>query len=117
MFEDQNKLDLLAATAAIDRIERSSKPVIVLFTAKWCSPCAAAEVVLCQLADEFCEAITMCAVDHDEAGNFAVALEVVRLPCVVVFDGGAEVGRITGLPAKQDLTAALTRLVADKHTT
>lgn len=111
MFEDHDKLARVDAQDWTRQLALTPGPQLVLFTAEWCSPCAAAEVLLCQVARQYAGRIEVWAIEHGTAPEIAERLAIRQVPCTLLYDGGTEIERFTGLPARQDLTARLTALV------
>jgi thioredoxin len=66
---------------------RSPRPVVVDFWAPWCSPCAAVEPVLAELAREY-EGVEFVRMDVDANPFTAAGLGVLALPTVTLFAGG-----------------------------
>ena len=71
-------------------------PVLVDFNAEWCGPCRAMGVTLEKMADEGVD-FKIVAVNIDEQPELAAQYEVMSIPCLVVFKGGAEVAREVGV--------------------
>lgn len=72
------------------------KPVLVDFSAEWCSPCRAIEPVMHKIADELAERITVVKVDADENMKLCGHYRLRGFPTVLLFDGGEELGRFAG---------------------
>jgi thioredoxin 1 len=97
-----NELDFDQAVLHAD------KPVLVDFTAVWCSPCRALKPLLNELAAETSGRLDVVAVDADESPTLATRFGVRGFPTLLLFSGGREVARSVGLCSR----AQLRRLVA-----
>ncbi|MBR0134161.1 thioredoxin [Candidatus Saccharibacteria bacterium] len=84
----------------------SELPVLVDFNATWCPPCQALHPILEEIADEGGD-FKIVAVDIDEESELAEQYNVSSIPCLIVFDGGEEVDRKTGLQSKKRLLKML----------
>ena len=84
----------------------SELPVLVDFNATWCPPCQALHPILEEIADEGGD-FKIVAVDIDEESELAEKYDVSSIPCLIVFDGGEEVDRKTGLQSKKRLLKML----------
>ena len=84
----------------------SELPVLVDFNATWCPPCQALHPILEEIADEGGD-FKIVAVDIDEESELAEKYGVSSIPCLIVFDGGEEVDRKTGLQSKKRLLKML----------
>lgn len=98
----------LAALAAPD-----ARATFVQFSAPACAPCRATHRLLTELvaADP---AVGYLQLDAQEHLDLAAAARVRRTPTVLLLDrAGAEVARVSGLPRRAELTAALAAVGAD----
>ena len=84
----------------------SELPVLVDFNATWCPPCQALHPILEEIAAEGGD-FKIVAVDIDEESELADKYDVSSIPCLIVFDGGEEVDRKTGLQSKKRLLKML----------
>jgi thioredoxin 1 len=82
-------------------------PVLVDFTAAWCSPCRALKPILEQVALEGRGRRLVVAVDGDESPAIAMRYGVRGFPTLILFSGGKEVARRIGLCSKQQLLGML----------
>jgi thioredoxin 1 len=82
-------------------------PVLVDFTAAWCSPCRALKPILEQVALELRGRLRIVAVDGDESPELATRCGVRGFPTLVLFSAGKEVARRVGLCSKQQLLGVL----------
>ncbi len=85
---------------------RAEKPVVVDFWAPWCGPCRAVAPVLEQLADETDE-VEFVKVDIDQNPVIASRYDVLSIPTVMVFDGGAAKDTLVGARPRSHYAKAL----------
>lgn len=78
--------------------------VLVDFWAPWCNPCRMLAHVIEELADELDGEVKVCKLDCDEAGDVAMMMGIMSIPCVVLFKDGKEADRIVGLHTKEEIT-------------
>lgn len=101
----------MAATVAQEQFEhevlKSTKPVLVDFSASWCAPCRALSPVIDQLAIDIGDKAKVLKLDVDAAPAIAERYGIQSIPCVVVFAKGAEVTRLVGVASKARLTNLL----------
>ena len=78
-----------------------SCPVLVDFWATWCGPCQMLGPVIEELADELDGEVKVCKMDCDENSDFIMEMGVMTIPCLVLFVGGEEKGRLIGYNEKE----------------
>ena len=76
-------------------------PVLVDFWATWCGPCQMLSPVIDELADELDGEVKVCKMDCDENSEFIMEMGVMTIPCLVLFVGGEEKGRLIGYNEKE----------------
>lgn len=81
--------------------------VIVDFWAEWCGPCKRLAPIFDELGKEYGEKMSFYKVNVDENGELAQGLGVLGIPCMIVFKDGAEIDRIVGAMAKEQLKAKI----------
>jgi thioredoxin 1 len=81
--------------------------VLVDFTAGWCSPCRALAPVVARVAEEMWGRVTVAGVDADACPELASRFRVRGLPTLIVFQGGQEIARRTGLTNDEGVRALL----------
>ncbi len=79
------------------RVLAVEQPVVVDFWADWCQPCTIVSAHMGFLLEEFGEALLIAALDVDENPATAERYQVMGLPTLIFFRGGAEVGRQVGV--------------------
>ncbi len=79
-------------------------PVLVDFWAPWCGPCKMLSPVLEELASDKSGALKIVKVNVDENPDLAQKFEVMGIPSLFLFKGGAVVDSFTGAMNKLALT-------------
>lgn len=80
-------------------------PVLVDFWAPWCGPCRAMGPSVDQLAEEKAGALKVVKHNSQDNPDRATELGVMSIPCFLVFKGGKEVARHTGMMNYDQLKA------------
>lgn len=91
---------------------RAAEPVLVDFYATWCGPCRALAPTLDELAGDLAGRVRIVKLDVDQAPDLAGQYGISSIPCLVVFKGGREVGRVLGAVPKRRITDAVDRAIA-----
>jgi thioredoxin 1 len=90
---------------------KSPVPVLVDFTATWCGPCKALAPIVEELAKDFAGKVKMGKLDIDHSRNVPTKYGIMAVPTIILFKGGREVEKITGLKPKSDLRKRLDALL------
>jgi len=104
----------------IDNLERweevfaecKNSTLIVKFTAEWCKPCKAIHPAYVSLASKYStkgKFVTL-DIDGDECDILSSKLKVAMMPTFVYFNGGAEVGRMSGGNSEDKLANWVTEM-------
>ncbi len=80
----------------------SEKPVLVDFWASWCGPCRMVSPIVDEIAEEV-SGIKVGKVNVDEQQSIAAKYEVMSIPTLILFNGGAPVKKTVGAMPKQQL--------------
>lgn len=86
-----------------EEVINADGPVLVDFTAAWCAPCKRLAPIVDDLASELEGKVTVGKLDVDEAPMTAQKYGVRAVPTIVLFKGGEEVAKHTGLATKAKL--------------
>jgi thioredoxin 1 len=81
----------------------SDVPVLVDFWAPWCGPCRAMTPAIDAIASEMSEQLKVVKHNTQDSPNTPSSLGVMALPTFLLFKGGKEVGRHTGMMSVDDL--------------
>ncbi len=89
----------------------SEKPVLVDFWAPWCGPCRVVGPVLEEIASER-EDLRIVKLNVDENQQTAAAFQVLSIPTMILFKGGAAVKTVVGAYPKKKIEAELAPVLA-----
>lgn len=85
----------------------SDKVVLVDFYADWCGPCKMMSPIIDKIAEEIGDKAKVCKLNVDEAQDIAIEYNVMSIPTLIIFNGGAVADTIVGLRDKQEVMEAL----------
>ena len=86
---------------------KSQVPVLVDFTATWCSPCKALAPIVEKIANETAGKYKVAKVDIDDCPGVAQKYGIRSVPTVLVFKGGERKAQHVGLTTKENLLKLL----------
>lgn len=90
--------------ADYDAALKAGSTVVVDFHANWCPTCRKQEPILNEIVNmKGYENVVALKADFDKEKDLKKSLNVSKQSTVVVFKGGKEVGRSTGVTAKEEL--------------
>ncbi|MBX7138154.1 MAG: thioredoxin [Oligoflexia bacterium] len=92
-------------------ILKSKIPCLVDFWAPWCGPCKSIAPVLEELANEFAGKLRICKINVDDNPQTPTQYNVKGIPNLVFFKGGKVIEQIVGAVPKEQLVAAITRVL------
>ena len=82
-------------------------PVLVDFWAPWCVPCRAVSALAAATAERHAGHLTVLTVNIDDEPRLAGRYDILAVPTLVLFSGGAPVERLGGNIRAKRLNAAL----------
>ncbi len=85
---------------------KAKVPVLVDFNAVWCPPCQALHPILEEIAENEGD-FKIVTVDIDEEAELAEKYGISTIPCLILFEDGAETDRRIGLQPKRRLMKML----------
>lgn len=77
-------------------VAASQAPVLVDFYADWCGPCKMVAPLVDEIAQAHVGKLLVAKVDTDRAPAVAARLGIRGIPTLILFKGGAEIGRSVG---------------------
>ena len=81
--------------------------ILVDFWAPWCAPCKMMAPTLNEIADENPDTITIAKLNVDQNQPIAQKYNIRNIPTMILFQGGKEIKRITGVKPKKVLLKEL----------
>jgi len=82
---------------------QSDKPVLVDFWAEWCAPCKKVDPLLAEIAKERGDRVEIVQLNIDENPETTRAYQVMSVPTLTIFKGGAPVNSVIGAKPKSAL--------------
>ncbi len=86
-------------------VEKSDVPVVIDFWASWCMPCQRFGPIFEDTAKDFDGKVKFVKISTEEAEAVAQKLNIMSIPCVVMFKDGKEVDRFLGMKPKEELAS------------
>lgn len=86
---------------------KSDQPVLVDFWAAWCQPCRALAPAVEAVAKQYEGKAKIFKLNVDDYNQIAVQYQVRGIPTLIVFKGGKEAQRVTGLTTKENISRML----------
>jgi thioredoxin 1 len=94
-----------------DTVAGSDVPFVLDFWAPWCAPCRMMEPVIEELAADNEGKVAFGKLNVDENPNTAMRYDVLSIPTLLVFSGGAAVKRIVGANPKKKIEQELSEWI------
>jgi len=90
---------------------QSKIPVLVDFWAVWCGPCQTQGPIVEEVARQLAGKAKVGKLNVDENPKTAQKYDVMSIPTLMIFKGGAVVKQFTGVQSKETLIAELTKVL------
>ncbi|MGM5484838.1 MAG: thioredoxin [Nanobdellota archaeon] len=84
-------------------VKQSDLPVVVDFWAEWCGPCKEMGPVFEEISSDYEGKLKFAKVNVEENQQIASDVGIMGIPCLIIFNEGEEVDRITGFSPKDVL--------------
>ena len=111
----KNKVDISGHPQEVDddgfdaTVRDAPVPILVDFWAPWCGPCRMASPIVEEIAEELAGDVITLKVNTDEAQRVASKFGIKSIPTFIVFKGGKEVARQSGLMPPEKMRAWVER--------
>jgi thioredoxin 1 len=86
-----------------NKLANENLPLIVDFWASWCGPCKMLIPIFDELAEEYKDKLNFAKVNVENEEELTSENGIMGVPCLIVFNEGKEVDRITGFMQKEQL--------------
>lgn len=90
---------------------KSDRPVLIDFWAPWCMPCRIIAPTVEKLSQELKGKVSVFKSNVDESPEIATQLSILNIPTLLLFKGGEEVSRMTGVKTKEEIEAKIREAV------
>jgi thioredoxin 1 len=106
MFMENNILEITEENFEKE-VLNASVPVVIDFTAEWCTFCKVLGPIFEKVAEEYDGKVRFGVVNVDEQKKFAIANKVVGIPALLFYKDGTLVERTTGALKEEQLKGKL----------
>ncbi|HKY31939.1 MAG TPA: thioredoxin domain-containing protein [Candidatus Polarisedimenticolia bacterium] len=93
-------------------VARSSTPVLLDFSAEWCSPCKKLAPIVADLARQYAGRLKVGHVDVETNPASAARFGVMAVPTFIFFKDGRPAETIAGAPSRRELEQAILKVIS-----
>ncbi len=93
--------------ATFPEIIKGETPVLVDFFADWCGPCKTLSPILKDVKNDLGAAVKVVKIDVDKNQALATKYQVRGVPTLILFKGGKQVWRQSGVVPKHELISVI----------
>jgi thioredoxin 1 len=94
-------------SAKFNELIQSETPVLVDFFAEWCGPCKMLAPILEEVKQELGDAVKIIKIDVDKNQALASKFQVRGVPTLMIYKGGEQKWRQSGVLSKNDLVSLI----------
>ncbi|MBI2565187.1 thioredoxin [Candidatus Woesearchaeota archaeon] len=93
------------------KVLKNKLPVIVDFSAEWCSPCRMLGPIFEKVSEFFKGKVVFLKLNVDKNSDVAQKYNVMGIPCMILFNNGKEVDRFVGAMSEDVLKQKIKALL------
>lgn len=90
-------------------VKRSTQPVIVVFSAKWCGSCKKQMPIIEELSNDYAGKARVCRLNVDEGKKKSVEYSIKSIPTILIFKNGKFYERLVGFTPKNYIAPILNK--------
>lgn len=96
------------------KIDGQTRPLVVEFSAAWCTPCKAMAAPLTTTAGRFQDKVDLLKIDVDKDPEIAASMKIMAIPTILGYSGGELVFRKTGFQSPANIDKIFNDLAEGK---
>jgi thioredoxin 1 len=111
-----SKFKQITEATFADEVLRSTRPVLVDYSAEWCGPCKMMAPALEESAEHYADRLDVAKVDVDANPALAARYHVRGIPTLMLFKAGEVVASKVGAMSRSQLAAFIDSHVGERRT-